>query len=129
MRPGRGETKGRMRPGGTRDQGGGDQGEDTKGRNPGELETGGNQRMRRERRPGGKQGEETRVRLPLNFKSQCHFQYDITKNLITFKGYSLIHNNVIINLHSMRLILIMYSIELCYLLICDRFYIVHDYNR
>ena len=27
----------------------------------------------------------------LNFESQCYFQYDTTKKVINFKGYSLIH--------------------------------------
>ena len=42
--------------------------------------------------------------LVLNYKSQCYFQYDTTKKLINFRGYSLIHINEMINLKSMRLI-------------------------
>ena len=41
-------------------------------------------------------------RPPLNFESQCYFQYDTTKTVINFRGYSLIHINIMSNLDSMR---------------------------
>ena len=33
----------------------------------------------------------------LNFKRQCYFQYDTTKNLSNFRVYSHIHNDTMIN--------------------------------
>ena len=43
------------------------------------------------------------ILLPLlNFKIQCYFHYDTTKKVINFRGYSLIHINIMINLKSIR---------------------------
>ena len=42
--------------------------------------------------------------IGVDYKNQCYFQYDTTKKLIKFRGYSLIHINEMINLKSMRLI-------------------------